>query len=108
MPFSEGAAVNNRSIAACAAHGLPVVTTLGERLEAEFVDGENTLLVEPKDADALAEGMLRVFRDKALDARLRAGSAELTDRYFSWKATLYSTVRVFEDALQTSAMKEMA
>ena len=108
LPFSEGAALNNSSIAACAAHGLPVVTTLGERPEAEFIDGENTLLVEPKDADALAEGMLRVFRDKALDARLRAGSAELTDRYFSWKATLDSTVRVFEDALQTSAMKEMA
>jgi hypothetical protein len=52
--------------------------------------------------------MLRVFRDKALDARLRAGSAELTDRYFSWKATLDSTVRVFEDALQIPAAREVA
>lgn len=107
LPFSEGAALNNSSIAACAAHGLPVITTLNERPEPEFVDGENVLLVQPKDDDALAEGMLRLLGDEVLAARLKAGSAALTDRYFSWKATLDSTVTVFEDALKTG-VRELA
>lgn len=108
LPFSEGAALNNSSIAACAAHDLPVITTLGDRPEPEFVDGENVLLVTPKDSDALAEGMLRVLKDVELAERLRAGSAALTKQYFSWGATLDSTVKIFEDALATTAVREPA
>lgn len=105
LPFSEGAALNNSSIAACAAHDLPVITTLGDRPEPEFIDGENVLLVQPKDADALAEGMLRTLRDAALTERLRAGSVDLTKKYFSWDATLDSTMNVFGDALDTAAVR---
>ncbi|WP_321490684.1 glycosyltransferase family 4 protein [uncultured Hyphomonas sp.] len=108
LPFSEGAALNNSSIAACAAHELPVITTLGDRPEPEFVDGGNVLLVAPKDADALADGMRRVLKDADLSERLRAGSAALTNQYFSWDATLDSTVKVFADALETAAVQELA
>jgi glycosyltransferase involved in cell wall biosynthesis len=108
LPFSEGAALNNSSIAACAAHDLPVITTLGERREPEFIDGQNVLLVEPKNSDALADGMLRVLKDKSLTDRLRAGSDALTKRYFSWGATLDSTVKVFGDALQPATVREPA
>ena len=108
LPFTEGAAMNNSSIAACAAHGLPVITTQNERPEPEFVDEQNVLLCTPKDADALADGMLRVLNDEALAAQLKAGSADLTARYFSWGATLDSTARVFEDALADVAVREPA
>lgn len=108
LPFTEGAALNNSSIAACAAHDLPVITTTGDRREPEFMDGQNVLLCQPKDADALADGMLRVLSDKDLTNRLKAGSADLTGRYFSWKATLDSTVKVFEDALEGAAARETA
>jgi len=108
LPFSEGAALNNSSIAACAAHDLPVITTLGDRPEPEFVDGENVLLVQPKDSEALADGMLRVLNDATLADRLRAGSDALTKRYFSWDATLDSTVKVFGDALESVAIREPA
>nr|WP_321360559.1 glycosyltransferase family 4 protein [uncultured Hyphomonas sp.] len=108
LPFSEGAALNNSSIAACAAHDLPVITTLGERPEPEFVDQQNVLLVQPKDADALAEGMMRLLKDADLTSHLRAGSVTLTKRYFSWEATLDSTVKVFEGALKSKALRELA
>lgn len=108
LPFSEGAALNNSSIAACAAHDLPVITTLGERPEPEFVDQQNVLLVKPKDSDALADGMIRLLKDADLTSRLRAGSVALTKQYFSWEATLDSTVSVFEDALETAARRELA
>ncbi len=108
LPFSEGAALNNSSIAACAAHDLPVITTLGERPEPEFVDAENVLLVKPKDSDALADGMIRLLKDADLTERLRAGSVALTKQYFSWDATLDSTVKVFGDALEAVAIREPA
>ncbi|HAE28922.1 MAG TPA: hypothetical protein DCG58_17320, partial [Hyphomonas adhaerens] len=108
LPFSEGAALNNSSIAACAAHDLPVITTLGERPEPEFVDQQNVLLVKPKDSDALADGMIRLLKDADLTSRLRAGAVALTKQYFSWEATLDSTVSVFEDALETAALRELA
>jgi len=107
LPFTEGAAMNNSSIAACAAHGLPVITTHNERPEPEFVDGENVLLCNAKDAGALAEGMLKVLNDPPLADRLRTGSAELTGRYFSWDATLNSTQKVFDEALK-EALREPA
>ena len=99
--------MNNSSIAACAAHGLPVITTHNERPEPEFVDGENVLLCNAKDAGALAEGMLKVLNDPPLADRLRKGSADLTGRYFSWDATLNSTQKVFDEALK-EAVREPA
>jgi glycosyltransferase involved in cell wall biosynthesis len=99
LPFDEGAALNNSSIAACMAHGLPVITTRGERPELAFNDAGNVLLCTPKDTEALAGAMLRLHRDAALSAQLRLGSDDLTVRLFSWQATLDRTVAVFDDVL---------
>ncbi len=108
LPFDEGAALNNSSIAACAAHDLPVITTLGERPEQEFIDGDNVLMCVPKNAGALAAAMLRVLSDADLTSRLKAGSADLTDRHFSWKATLDRTLSVFNGTLASAKTREPA
>ncbi|WP_373003071.1 glycosyltransferase family 4 protein [Hyphomonas sp.] len=108
LPFDEGAALNNSSIAACAAHDLPVITTTGERPEREFVDGENVLLCAPMDAGALSDAMKRLLADASLTARLKKGAADLTERHFSWKATLDRTKNVFEAALHGAEVRELA
>src|SRR5690606_30932563 len=87
LPFDEGAALNNSSIAACAAHGLPIVTTRGRSIEADFVDGENTLLVPATDSQALAAAMTRLATQPELRARLRTGVEALEARHFSWKVS---------------------
>ena len=52
--------------------------------------------------------MLRTLKDASLAARLRAGSVDLTKKYFSWDATLDSTMKVFGDALETAAVRAPA
>ncbi|HEX5006053.1 MAG TPA: glycosyltransferase family 4 protein [Hyphomonadaceae bacterium] len=99
LPFDEGAALNNSSIAACAAHDLPLITTIGNQVEPEFVDGQNTLLIPATDADALAVAMVRLGSDAALRVHLRAGIQALQAKHFSWETSVDRTVAVFEDAL---------
>jgi glycosyltransferase involved in cell wall biosynthesis len=99
LPFDEGAALNNSSLAACAAHDLPTITTLGKQAEPEFVDGENTLLLPARDASALAAAMIRLGSNAGLRARLRAGVQALRAKHFSWDASVSRTIAVFEDAL---------
>jgi polysaccharide biosynthesis protein PslF len=99
LPFDEGAALNNSSIAAVAAHGLPTITTHGRQAEAAFVDGENTLLVPASNMNALAAAMIRLGLDPALRAQLGAGAQVLQAEHFSWDASVTRTIAVFEDAL---------
>jgi glycosyltransferase involved in cell wall biosynthesis len=108
LPFDEGAALNNSSIAACAAHGLPVITTRGARAEAAFVDADNVLLCPPRDPASLADAMLRLQADAALSARVRRGSEDLTARHFSWQATLDRTVAVFDETLGRAGARASA
>jgi glycogen synthase len=61
--------------------GRPVVAT-GRGGSAEYLrDGENCLLVPPRDPDALAAAVGRLAADPGLRARLRAGGLETAPRY---------------------------
>lgn len=102
LPFAEGAALNNSSLAAAAGHGLPVITTRGDHPERDLADGENMLIVPPSDADALADAMIRLAGDPALQAKLRAGIERLAAKHFTWSGSVASTVAVIEDALGAS------
>jgi glycosyltransferase involved in cell wall biosynthesis len=102
LPFAEGAALNNSSLAAAAGHGLPVITTRGDHPERDLADGENMLIVPPSDSDALAAAMIRLAGDPALQARLRAGVERLAAKHFTWAGSVASTVAVIEDALGAS------
>jgi glycosyltransferase involved in cell wall biosynthesis len=102
LPFAEGAALNNSSLAAAAGHGLPVITTRGEHPERDLADGENMLIVPPSDADALAAAMIRLAGDPALRSKLRDGVERLAAKHFTWSGSVASTVAVIEDALGAS------
>jgi glycosyltransferase involved in cell wall biosynthesis len=106
LPFDEGAALNNSSIAACAAHGLPLVTTRGSSIEPDFVHGENTLLVPARDMQALAAAMIRLASEPDLRTRLRLGILALEARHFSWDVSVNRLIAVFDDV--TAAAPELA
>ncbi len=64
------------------AAGIPVVATRAGGLPEAVVDGESGLLVRPKDACALAEGILTLLGDAALRSRMGcAGRANVRARF---------------------------
>ena len=101
LPFAEGAALNNSSLAAAAGHDLPVITTSGDRPEHDLVDGQNMLIVPPSNADALAASMIRLAGDVPLQVRLREGVSRLAAKHFTWHGSVTSTIAVIEDVLST-------
>ncbi len=97
LPFDYGVTLNRSSLAAAAAHGLPIITTKGERLESPFKDGENVLLCPPKDPTALASAIEALLRDERLQERLRKGAADLANQWFSWDRTVERTIHALRN-----------
>jgi glycosyltransferase involved in cell wall biosynthesis len=87
LPFDRGVQLNNSSVAAAVAHGLPLITTRGDVLEQAFSADGNVLLCPPRDPAALARAVEQLADDETLRARLAAGAAALSQRYFSWAAS---------------------
>ena len=82
-----------------AAAGLPIVCT--ERAGAAgdvAVEGENAILVDPSDRDAVTDALRRLVRDSELRARLAAGSVAVTARH-----PLEADVEAFERAVLRAA-----
>lgn len=84
LPFDAGIFLHNSSFAAVAAHGLPVVGTRARATDPPIRDGDNVLLVPPRDRAALEDAMRTLYADEALRRRLGKGALELADEYFSW------------------------
>jgi len=83
LPYRDGVSFRRGTLHACLAHGRAIVTTRPALPLPEVRDGENMLLVPPRDAGALAEAVRRLYRDPALRARLEAGARALSAD-FSW------------------------
>jgi glycosyltransferase involved in cell wall biosynthesis len=82
-----------------AAAGLPLICTVRAGAAGDVaVDGENALLVDPEDRDAVAGALRRLVRDPALRARLAAGSVAVTERH-----PIEADVEAFERAVLRAA-----
>jgi glycosyltransferase involved in cell wall biosynthesis len=77
----EGFPVVNMEAMAC---GCAVVSTRIDSIEEQLTDGENALLVEPGDVDALTEALRQLAKRKDLRERLANTGLETATR-FSWK-----------------------
>lgn len=101
LPFDDGAQLYRSSIAAAAAHGLPIVTTRSSGTEAAFRDRENVLLTAPGDAEQLATAISTVLRDHRLREELALGALDLAEEWFSWEASIDRTLVALRFGLTT-------
>ena len=76
-------------LAEAMAMGVPVVSTCISGIPEMIDDGVHGLLVEPRDAPALADALRRVLTDAELHTRLaRAGRQRICERFDSRRTTL--------------------
>jgi glycosyltransferase involved in cell wall biosynthesis len=84
-----------------AAAGLPLICTVRAGAAGDVaVDGENAILVDPEDRDAVTGALSRMVRDADLRARLAAGSLAVTERH-----PLEADVEAFERAVLRAARR---
>ena len=77
------------SILESMAMGIPVVSTSISGIPELIDDGVHGLLVEPRDAGALAQALHRVVADDALHAQLAAqGRQRMCERFDSRRTTI--------------------
>jgi glycosyltransferase involved in cell wall biosynthesis len=81
------------------AHARPVVATAVGGLRDLVVDGENGLVVPPRDTRAFRAALERLLADRELRRRLGAAGRERARRDFSWAAVTDATLAAYSDAL---------
>jgi len=94
MPYRDGVSFRRTTFIAALCHGRPVVTTCPTVPLVELRDGENVLLVPPRDVDSLARAIARLAGDASLRVRLSAGAEALGGR-FDWGAISQQTLGLY-------------
>jgi glycosyltransferase involved in cell wall biosynthesis len=80
--------------------GTPVISTRVAGIPEMIDDGHTGLLVDERDAPALADAIAAVLDSPALQARLRAGALERVQRDFSLTGNVRRLRASFETAGQ--------
>jgi glycosyltransferase involved in cell wall biosynthesis len=94
MPYRDGVSFRRTTFIAALSHGRSVVTTRPAVPLVELRDGENVLLVPPRDVDALAEAVARLADDAELRARVSSGAEALGER-FDWSIISQQTLDLY-------------
>ena len=77
--------------------GAPVMTSNSTALPE--VAGDAAVLVNPEDAEELADAMLQVLEDSPLRNRLRAKGFERV-KQFTWERAAHQTMAVYREVCQ--------
>jgi glycosyltransferase involved in cell wall biosynthesis len=85
------------------AFGRPIIACEGEGLSEIIRDGENGLLVAPRDAASLAAALRRVLSDAAFAARIGAQGRIVAEQEMNYDAIAGRIRRIYEDAAQGRA-----
>lgn len=87
--FYEGFGIPVLEAMAC---GVPVITSKGSSLEE--ISGGAAILINPRDQNALAQGIKKIFHDKNLSRRL-VKLGFVNARKYNWSATAKETRRAY-------------
>jgi FkbM family methyltransferase len=100
LPFDYGVTLNNSSLAAACAHGLPVISTeLSKGRDEGLEHGRNIYLCPPRDAETLAESISLIREDGHLRERLRAGARDLARKWYRWETATHRLIGVLDSAV---------
>ncbi len=102
LPYRDGVSFRRGTLHACLTHGRAVVTTHPTVPLPEVRDGENMLLVPPRDPEALAETVAGLAANPALRARLEAGATALAAQ-FTWERIARQTASFLGRSLPQAA-----
>jgi glycosyltransferase involved in cell wall biosynthesis len=79
--------------------GLPCVATrVGGNAEV-VADGKNGFLVASEDADAMADGILRILREPSLAQRLGQNARETIETRFSMESMMRRLMNIYDELL---------
>jgi glycosyltransferase involved in cell wall biosynthesis len=95
MPYRDGASFRRTTFIAALRHACPVVTTHPSIPLAELCDGDNVLLVPPRDVEALVRAITCLADDTELRSRLSQG-AQALGRRFDWPLITRQTAAVYQ------------
>jgi glycosyltransferase involved in cell wall biosynthesis len=95
MPYRDGASFRRTTFIAALRHACPVVTTHPTIPLAELCDGDNVLLVPPRDVEALVRAIVCLADDTELQSRLSQGAQALGQR-FDWPLITRQTAAVYQ------------
>ncbi len=84
LPYRDGVSFRRGTLHACLTHGRAIVTTRPAVPLPQVRDGENMLLVPPRDPVGLAAAIARLANDSAMRARLEQGATALAAE-FAWE-----------------------
>jgi glycosyltransferase involved in cell wall biosynthesis len=104
LPFEAGVTLDRSTVAAAAAHDLPIITTRGQSVESVFRDRENCLLCPVRDAESLATAIVSLVEDSELRERLRLGSSSLAREWFSWDRATEQTIQALQARTRRSVL----
>jgi glycosyltransferase involved in cell wall biosynthesis len=99
LPYRDGVSFRRGTLHACLVHGRAVVTTRPAVPLPQVREGENMLLVEPRDPEGIAEAVERVAVETGVEApalrtRLEAGAQALAAE-FTWERIARQTAALF-------------
>lgn len=98
VPFDRGASIRRGSLMAGIVHGATVITT-HPVTPSRFIRSEDFCLVPPCNPEALAEAVLRLWKDPVLRRHLSGRSRELSDS-FRWDRIAADLIRAHEGVLR--------
>ncbi len=84
LPFNHGVNLKSGSLLALLEHGLPTIATHHDPPEPRLEEQKVVCLVDPKDADGLADALERLLSDPAARQKYAQAGREFGER-FSWQ-----------------------
>lgn len=97
LPLKDGSA--NNALLEAMASGLPVVSTRAGGVE-DYADGSFAELFEPGDSAGMAEAVLRLLGDRALQERRGRAARVAAEEKFSWARIAGETREVYAEVLR--------
>jgi len=80
----------------------PIIATRIDGVIEQITDGENGILVPPKDHEALTESILRLIHDKELSERLGRLARKKVEQEFSVEKMVAETEKIYLSLLSTN------
>lgn len=90
-----------RVIVEAFACGVPVLATKVGGFTEIIEDGKDGILVEPKNSNALADGILKIMNDPQLAAKLTVNAREKVQNLYTAEKCLDTTEKVYQETLAT-------